>query len=136
LAIGYHSHEKAFLLVIFLTVFIDLIGFGIALPLLPIYSDQLGAHGFVIGIIMASYSAMHFSRRAGGDFLIGSVGDRSCSLASGAAIRTLCSIGSGLTNPQTALAIILARGARGCLWGEHHRSSLHRGFDSPQDRSK
>ena len=48
------------LLVVFLTVFIDLVGFGIVLPLLPIYSDQFGAKGWMIGAIMASYSAMQF----------------------------------------------------------------------------
>jgi MFS transporter, DHA1 family, tetracycline resistance protein len=50
------------LLVIFLTVFIDLLGFGIVLPLLPIYADQLvsDAAGWRIGLLMASYSAMQF----------------------------------------------------------------------------
>lgn len=48
------------LLVIFLSVFIDLIGFGIVLPLLPDYSDEFGAKGFLIGVIIASYSAMQF----------------------------------------------------------------------------
>src|SRR2546426_5655786 len=48
------------LLVVFLTVFIDLIGFGIVLPLLPIYSQNFGASGLMVGIIMASFSAMQF----------------------------------------------------------------------------
>lgn len=48
------------LLVIFLTVFIDLIGFGIVVPLVPVYSRHFGAHGFVIGVIIASFSAMQF----------------------------------------------------------------------------
>lgn len=52
--------RKPSLLVIFLTVFIDLIGFGIVLPLLPIYSQEFGANGFMIGLIMASYSVMQF----------------------------------------------------------------------------
>src|SRR6185436_1800137 len=52
--------RKPSLLIIFLTVFIDLIGFGIVLPLLPIFSKDFGAHGFVIGLIMASYSVMQF----------------------------------------------------------------------------
>jgi MFS transporter, DHA1 family, tetracycline resistance protein len=47
-------------LVIFLTVFIDLIGFGIIVPLIPSYSEHFGAQGFVIGLIFASYSAMQF----------------------------------------------------------------------------
>jgi len=36
--------KKPSLLVIFLTVFIDLIGFGIVLPLLPIYSRDFGEY--------------------------------------------------------------------------------------------
>jgi len=47
-------------LVIFLTVFIDLIGFGIIVPLIPSYSEHFGARGVVIGLIFASYSAMQF----------------------------------------------------------------------------
>lgn len=54
------SKRQPSLLIIFLTVFIDLIGFGIVLPLLPIFSKDFGAHGFMIGLIMASYSVMQF----------------------------------------------------------------------------
>ncbi len=52
--------KKPSLLVIFLTVFIDLIGFGIVLPLLPRYSEQFGAPGWGIGLIISSYSIMQF----------------------------------------------------------------------------
>ena len=52
--------RKPSVLVIFLTVFIDLIGFGIIVPLIPSYSEHFGARGFVIGLIFASYSAMQF----------------------------------------------------------------------------
>lgn len=48
------------LLIIFLSVFIDLIGFGIVLPLLPIYSEDFGASDLEIGLIIASYSLMQF----------------------------------------------------------------------------
>src|SRR5687767_9056650 len=48
------------LLVIFMTVFIDLIGFGVVLPLLPIYSKDFGANGFLIGSIMGAYSLTQF----------------------------------------------------------------------------
>lgn len=47
-------------LVIFLSVFIDLIGFGIVLPLLPGYAEEFGARSFVIGAIIASFSLMQF----------------------------------------------------------------------------
>ncbi len=58
--------SKASLLVIFLTVFIDLLGFGIVLPLLPIYAEQFAQGmtpaqtGWTIGLLMASYSTMQF----------------------------------------------------------------------------
>ena len=56
------SPTRGSLAVIFLTVFIDLLGFGIVLPLLPIYADIFGTDpgGFVIGMLMASYSIMQF----------------------------------------------------------------------------
>ena len=52
--------RKPSLLVIFLTVFIDLIGFGIVLPILPKYGERYGAHGWQIGLIIASFSIMQF----------------------------------------------------------------------------
>src|SRR3954470_914640 len=52
--------KRPSLLVIFLTVFIDLIGFGIVLPLLPIYSRNFGASPFLNGVIMGTFSAMQF----------------------------------------------------------------------------
>src|ERR1035441_3259535 len=52
--------KRPSVLVIFLTVFIDLIGFGIIVPLIPSYSEHFGAHGALIGLIFASYSAMQF----------------------------------------------------------------------------
>ena len=52
--------RKPSLLIIFLTVFIDLIGFGIVLPLLPKYAERYGAEGLAIGLIVGSYSLMQF----------------------------------------------------------------------------
>ena len=52
--------RNASLLVIFLTVFIDLVGFGIVLPMLPLYSKEYGASGLLAGCIVASYSLMQF----------------------------------------------------------------------------
>lgn len=42
--------------ILFFTVFVDLVGFGIVLPLLPIYADQLGASGTEIALLVVSYS--------------------------------------------------------------------------------
>ena len=56
------STSKGSLLVIFLTVFIDLLGFGMVLPLLPIYAKQFGTgeSGILLGLLMASFSIMQF----------------------------------------------------------------------------
>lgn len=50
------------LIIIFFTVFIDLIGFGIVIPILPFYAakEPFGANPFEIGLLTAIYSAMQF----------------------------------------------------------------------------
>lgn len=45
---------------VFLTVVIDLLGFGIVLPLLPRYADQHHASPLMVGVLFASFSAMQF----------------------------------------------------------------------------
>jgi DHA1 family tetracycline resistance protein-like MFS transporter len=46
--------------IIFLTVFIDLIGFGIVIPLMPFYAERFGASAFTIGLLATSFSLMQF----------------------------------------------------------------------------
>jgi multidrug resistance protein len=46
--------------IVFTTVVIDLIGFGIVVPILPLWAEDLGASATVIGFLAASYSAMQF----------------------------------------------------------------------------
>ena len=59
------ADEKFFtkpLITIFITIFIDLVGFGIAIPVLPDYAkNEFGASPFVIGWLIASYSIMQFA---------------------------------------------------------------------------
>jgi MFS family permease len=63
------SHSA--LLIVFLVVFIDLLGFGIVVPLLPRYAADFlepllpgaaaaGTRGAILGVLMASFSAMQF----------------------------------------------------------------------------
>ena len=49
-------------LVIFLVVFIDLLGFGLVLPLLPVYAKAFSQDetGIQLGMLMASFSIMQF----------------------------------------------------------------------------
>jgi MFS family permease len=46
--------------IIFLTVFIDLVGFGLILPLMPVFTKNFGASEMMVGAIVASFSAMQF----------------------------------------------------------------------------
>jgi MFS family permease len=44
------------LLIIFLTIFVNLVGFGIIIPLLPFYAVTFGASPLVIGLLFAVFS--------------------------------------------------------------------------------
>jgi DHA1 family tetracycline resistance protein-like MFS transporter len=60
------------LLPVFLVVFVDLLGFGLILPLLPYYADSYGATPFIIGLLTASYAAAQLL----GAPLLGRLSDR------------------------------------------------------------
>lgn len=55
-----------------LVVFIDLLGFGLILPLLPFYAGEYGASNFVVGLLTASYALAQFI----GAPLLGRLSDR------------------------------------------------------------
>jgi MFS transporter, DHA1 family, tetracycline resistance protein len=44
------------LVIIFLTIFVNLVGFGIIIPLLPFYAETFGASPLVIGLLFAVFS--------------------------------------------------------------------------------
>jgi len=54
------TRSRAHLGVIFLTVFIDLVGFGLVIPVLPFYAEQFGASGLGFGALVGVYSLMQF----------------------------------------------------------------------------
>jgi MFS family permease len=60
------------LLFLFVTVFVDMIGYGIVVPLLPFYVQQYGSGAVLIGLLGSLYAAMQF---VGGPFL-GGLSDR------------------------------------------------------------
>jgi MFS transporter, DHA1 family, tetracycline resistance protein len=52
--------KKSPLIVIFITIFLDMLGFGIIIPILPIFSKELGAADYQVGLIAMSYPIMNF----------------------------------------------------------------------------
>lgn len=114
-------NRRPSVLVIFLTVFIDLIGFGIVVPLLPVYSRQYEANGLILGIIGASFSAMQFLFSPVWGRLSDRVGRRPILLIStaGSAISyALFALGSGFENAHAALwTLFLSRALAGACGG-------------------
>jgi DHA1 family tetracycline resistance protein-like MFS transporter len=134
-------NRRPSVLVIFLTVFIDLIGFGIVVPLVPVFSRHYGASGFVIGAIIASFSAMQFVFAPVWGKLSDRHGRRPILLFStaGAALSyVVFAIGSGIENHTTALwVLLLARSFAGICGGNITVAQAYiADITPPQDRSK
>jgi DHA1 family tetracycline resistance protein-like MFS transporter len=55
-----HKNKQAAIPVLFLTIFIDLLGFGIVFPLLPGYAKELKIEDAYIGILMGSFAFVQF----------------------------------------------------------------------------
>jgi len=104
--------RKPSLVIIFLTVFVDLIGFGLVLPLLPNYSRSFGATAFQVGCIMASYSLMQFLFAPAWGALSDRIGRRPVLLAS-TLVATLSygtfAFGSTLVGTPALLVILGSR---------------------------
>ena len=89
------------LFILFLTVFIDLVGFGLVIPLLPVYSRAFGGSGLEVGLIFAAYSAMQFVFPPWWGGLSDRVGRRPVllvSTAGAAASYAVFAIASGMTD--------------------------------------
>ena len=108
--------RKPSVLIIFLTVFIDLIGFGIVIPLLPIYGDAFGATGFELGAIISVFSLMQFIFGPILGRLSDRIGRRPVLLFStaGAAISYgIFAFGSGLQGHTALLVMFISRAFAG-----------------------
>jgi MFS transporter, DHA1 family, tetracycline resistance protein len=64
--------ERRPLFIILLIVFVNLLGFGIIIPLLPFYADHVGASPLAVGLLFASYSLCQLLAAP----LLGSLSDR------------------------------------------------------------
>jgi MFS family permease len=108
-------HESP-LLFLFVTVFVDMVGYGIVVPLLPFYVQQQASGAALVGLLGSLYAAMQF---VGGPFL-GGLSDR----AGRRPVLLLCLLGTSLaylllglanTLSLTVAAVALAGTAAGTL---------------------
>jgi len=105
-------NKKTSIGIIFLTVFIDLVGFGLILPLIPIYSQNFHAQGWMIGAIMGSYSLMQFLFAPLWGRLSDRIGRRPVLLGSTACAclsYVIFALGSGLSGNVALLVILFSR---------------------------
>ena len=129
------------MLVVFLTVFIDLIGFGIVVPLVPMFSRHYGASGWMIGVIIASFSAMQFIFSP----IWGKLSDRHgrrpillISTAGAALSYVLFAVGSGFESHSLALgALLVSRIFAGACGGNITVAQAYiADITPPENRSK
>ncbi len=126
--------RRASLGVVYATVFIDLLGFGIILPALPYYAERLGADGLWLGTILTSYS---FAQLIGA-VLLGRLSDRFgrrplilASLAGSAVSLALTGIASSL------LALAAARALAGLFGGSIAAAQAYiADVTRPEERSR
>lgn len=128
------------LLIIFLTVFIDLIGFGIVMPLLPRYTERFGAEGFQIGLVISSFSLMQFFFSPWWGRLSDRIGRRPVLLISnaGSAVSyAIFAIASGLQG-QSGLWVLLASRVVAGICGANISvaSAYIADITTPENRSK
>jgi DHA1 family tetracycline resistance protein-like MFS transporter len=113
--------RKPSLLIVWLTVFIDLIGFGIVVPLVPVFAKRFDANSLTIGLVLACFSAMQFIFAPIWGRLSDRVGRRPIMLIStaGATISyVIFAFGSGLHDPASALITLgIARAFAGAFGG-------------------
>lgn len=108
------KNPKRALGIVYFSVFLDLLGFGIILPFLPYYAKHLGASGFDIGMILTSYSLAQFLGAAVLGRFSDRIGRRPILLLSLTG-STLAMIFSGLAG--SILTLALARALAGLFGG-------------------
>lgn len=113
--------RKPSLLIVWLTVFIDLIGFGIVVPLVPVFTKRFDASSLTIGLVLACFSALQFVFAPIWGRLSDKIGRRPVMLVStaGATISyAIFAFGSGMENATNALVTLgIARAFAGAFGG-------------------
>src|ERR1044072_1610134 len=95
------------LLIIFLTVFIDLVGFGIIIPMNPYLAKVFGASPLQVGLLMSVYSLMQFVFSPLWGQLSDRIGRRPVILVS---LLGACAAHLGFAFAGTYWGLVIARG--------------------------
>ncbi|NOS69351.1 MAG: MFS transporter [Verrucomicrobia bacterium] len=133
--------RKPSVLVVWLTVFIDLVGFGIVVPLVPVFAKRFDATSYTIGLVLASFSLLQFVFAPVWGKLSDRIGRRPVLIIStaGAAISyVIFAFGSGQAEATKALIILgLARAFAGAFGGNITVAQAYiADITPPENRSK
>lgn len=129
-----HQNRKAAMPVLFLTIFIDLLGFGIVFPLLPGYAKELEIKDELIGILMGSFAFVQFFASPFWGSLSDRIGRRPVILVS-TLISTAAYIVFGFAN--TFAIILISRILSGFGSGNISAAQAYvADITPPQDRAK
>jgi len=133
--------RKPSVFVVWLTVFIDLIGFGIVVPLVPVFAKRFDATSYAIGLVLASFSLLQFVFAPIWGKLSDRIGRRPVLLIStaGATLSyVIFALGSGQSDTVKALVTLgLARACAGAFGGNITVAQAYiADITPPENRSK
>ena len=126
--------KQSSLAFLFVTVFVDMMGYGIVIPLLPFYVQQYASGAVLIGLLGSLYAAMQFF---GGPFL-GGLSDR----AGRRPVLLLCLFGTSLAYlllgvSDTLLLLVVAVALAGVAGGTLATAQAYiADSTSPEDRAR
>lgn len=106
--------RRSAILVVCLAVFVDMAGFGIILPILPLHTERLGGSGAWVGALLTAYAAAQFCSAG----ILGALSDR----YGRRRLLLLSLVGSTISLALTGLAgslllLLLARALAGAFGG-------------------
>jgi DHA1 family tetracycline resistance protein-like MFS transporter len=119
---------------LFVTVFVDMLGYGLVVPLLPFYAGGLANGAFLIGVLGSLYAAMQFF---GGPFLAG-LSDR----VGRRPVLVACLLGASLAYALLGLAgtfalVVVAVALAGAAGGTQATAQAFMADSTPpEDRAK